>query len=54
MLFGIQLTKYSLFLSCILDICSSTSRMETRPLKTVRNLPWVKSQAAIRLLGLNI
>ena len=57
MLLGIHSTKYSLFLSCIPVTCSSTSFMETLPLNTaatVRNLPSLKSQAAIMLLGLNI
>ena len=56
-LFGIHSTKYDEFLFWTFSICSSTSFIDIRPLKTaatVRYLPWRGSHAAIIFLASNI
>merc|ERR1712073_24121 len=56
-LLGIHSTKYEEFLFWMFNICSSTSFMDMRPLKTaatVKYLPWRGSQAAIMFLASNI
>merc|ERR1712185_829353 len=57
MLLGIHSTKYEEFLFWTLSICSSTSLVDMRPLKTaeaVRYLPCLGSEAHIMFLASNI